>query len=91
MKLLCGLYVPTTGEIRVNGVPVGDFKPEEYYKLFAPVFQDTGTGPFTILETVTGRTEGGGDRARAEVCLRDAGLGDKIDSLPKGMDTMLDK
>ena len=91
VKLLCGLYVPTAGEIRVNGVPVGDFKPEEYYKLFAPVFQDTGTGPFTILETVTSRMDGGGDRERAEVCLRDAGLGDKIASLPKGMDTVLDK
>ncbi len=91
MKLLTGLYVPTAGEIRVNGVPAGDFRLEEYYKLFAPVFQDTGTGPFTILETVTGRTDGGGDRARAEACLRDAGLGNKLDSLPKGSDTVLDK
>ncbi len=91
VKLLCGLYVPTGGEIRVNGVPMGDFRLEEAYKLFAPVFQDTGTGPFTILETVTGRTDGGGDRARAEACLRRAGLGDKLDSLPRGMDTNLDK
>ena len=91
VKLLCGLYAPASGEIRLDGVPTGDFRREEYYKLFAPVFQDAGTGPFTILETVTSRTDGGGDRERAEACLRDAGLGDKIDSLPKGMDTMLDK
>lgn len=91
VKLLCGLYAPASGEIRLDGVPTGDFRREEYYKLFAPVFQDAGTGPFTILETVTSRTDGGGDRERAEACLRDAGLGDKIDSLPKGMDTVLDK
>lgn len=91
VKLLTGLYVPTAGEIRVNGVPMVDFRLEEYYKLFAPVFQDAGTGPFTILETVTSRTDGGGDRERAEACLRDAGLGDKIDSLPRGLDTVLDK
>ncbi len=91
VKLLCGLYTPTSGQIRLDGAPVGDFKREEYYKLFSPVFQDVQTGPFTLCETVACRLGGGGDGARAEACLRRAGLGEKLDALPKGMDTVLDK
>ena len=91
VKLLCGLYRPRAGEIRVDGVPAGDFRREEYYKLFSPVFQDARPGPFSILENVSARLDGRGDRALAESCLRRAGLGEKLDSLPKGMDTVLDK
>lgn len=91
VKLLCGLYAPTSGEIRIDGVPIRDFRREEYYKLLSPVFQDVRTGPFSLAETVTCRLDGSGDIARAENCLRLAGLGDKPDSLPRGMDTVLDR
>ncbi len=91
VKLLCGLYAPASGEIRLGGVPTGDFRREEYYKLLSPVFQDVQTGPFTIRETVACQLDGGGDGVRAEACLRRAGLGEKLDALPKGMDTVLDK
>ncbi len=90
VKLLTGLYAPTEGEIRLNGVPVPDFKREEYYKLFSPVFQDARTGPFSLLECVSGEI-GGGDRERAEACIRRAGLGAKLNGLPRGLDTALDK
>ncbi len=91
VKLLCGLYAPTSGEIRVDGVPVGDFDREEYYKLLSPVFQDARAGPFSLLECVSGRLDGTGDRELAASCLRRAGLGDKLDTLPLGLDTVLDK
>lgn len=91
VKLLCGLYMPTSGEIRVNGVPTGKFLRKEYYKLFSPVFQDVKTAFFSLAETVSAKGEAETDFARAEECMRLAGLGEKIDSLPNGIYTKLDK
>lgn len=91
VKLLCGLYMPTSGEIRVNGTSVGKFLRRDYYKLFSPVFQDVKTAFFSLAETVSAKGENETDFARAEECMRLAGLGEKIDSLPNGIRTKLDK
>ncbi len=91
VKLLCGLYKPTSGEIRVNGVPVEEFHKKDYYRLFSPVFQDVKTAFFSLAETVAGRLGEEADAARAEACMRRAGLGDKLDALPHGIHTKLDK
>ena len=91
VKLLCGLYEPTSGEIRVNGIPVKKFLHKDYFRLFAPVFQDVKTSIFSLAETVSAKSESETDYARAEECMRRAGLGEKIASLPKGIYTKLDK
>ena len=56
VKLLCGLYIPTFGEIRVNGVPVKKFLLEDYYKHFSPVFQNIKTSFLSLAQTVAGST-----------------------------------
>ena len=89
VKLLCGLYQPTSGQIRIDGVPVRDFRRDDYYRLFSPVFQDVQTAFFSLAETVAGRLGSEVDRARAEDCIRRAGL--SLDKLPHGIDTRLDK
>lgn len=91
VKLLCGLYRPTSGEIRIDGVPAAEFRRDEYYRLFSPVFQDVQTAFFSLAETVAGDFGEKVDRARAEACMRKAGLGKKLDVLPHGIDTRLDK
>lgn len=91
VKLLCGLYTPTLGEIRIDGAPVGDFRRGDYYRLFSPVFQDVQTAFFSLAETVAGEFGDRIDRSRAEDCMRRAGLGKRLDSLPHGIDTCLDK
>ena len=91
VKLLCGLYKPTSGCVRVNGVPAEEFNQREYYRLFSPVFQEVKTAFFSLLETVSGCLGEGADAARAEDCMRRAGLGKKLDSLPNGIHTKLDK
>ena len=91
VKLLCGLYVPTSGEIRLNGVPLSKFLRKDYYKLFSPVFQNIKTAYFSLGETVSATVGKDYDRERAEICMRRAGLGEKLDSLPMGLDTKLDK
>lgn len=91
VKLLCGLYLPTEGDIRINGVSFRKFHRDDYYRLFSPVFQDVQTGFFTLAETVSGQIGDGTDFDRAEWCMRLAGLGEKLASLPQGIHTKLDK
>ena len=91
VKLLCGLYKPTSGQIRVNGIPTDRFALKEYYRLFSPVFQDSKTAFFTVAETVSGDLNGNYDVSRVENCLKSVGLENKLDTLPKGINTVLDK
>lgn len=91
VKLLCGLYRPTSGEIYFNGIPLSDFKREDYYKLISPVFQEIRTAFFSLAETVSGKSIAETDLEKAETCMRRAGLGAKIDALPDGIHTKLNK
>lgn len=91
VKLLCGLYLPTAGDIKINGISMRAFRRRDYYRLFSPVFQDVKTAYFSLAETVSGKIGEGTDYGRAEQCMRCAGLGEKIDALPKGIHTRLDK
>lgn len=91
VKLLCGLYRPTSGEIYFNGIPLADFKREDYYQLISPVFQEIRTAFFSLAETVSGKSTAETDLEKAETCMRQAGLGAKIDSLPDGIHTKLNK
>lgn len=91
VKLLCGLYAPTSGTIRIDGVPAAEFRRDDYAALFAPVFQEVRTACFSLAETAACAFGPEVDRERAERCLRAAGLGEKLDALPHGMDTHLDK
>ncbi len=91
VKLLCGLYRPTSGEIFFNGIPLSDFKREDYYKLVSPVFQEIRTAFFSLAETVSGKSTAETDLKKAEICIRQAGLGSKIDALPNGIHTKLNK
>lgn len=91
VKLLCSLYRPTSGEIFFNGIPLSDFKREDYYKLISPVFQEIRTAFFSLAETVSGKSTAETDLEKAETCMRQAGLGAKIDALPDGIHTKLNK
>lgn len=91
VKLLCGLYLPTEGDIKIGGVSFRKFRRDDYYRLFSPVFQDVQTGFFSLAETVSGQIGDGTDFARARQCMQLAGLGEKLSSLPQGIHTRLDK
>lgn len=91
VKLLCGLYLPSSGEILLEGKPISHYRREAYYRLFSPVFQDVQTPFFSLAETVAAELSEKIDRTRALSCMRRAGLAEKIDSLPLGIDTKLNK
>lgn len=89
IKLLLRLYDVTEGEILCNGIDVRRFRREEYYRLFAPVFQNVEIFAFPMSENVSMKRPRDTDRQLAEDCLLKGGLGDKLAALPKGADTQL--
>ena len=89
VKLLCRLYEPTSGEILINGVNIQSFSKEEYYKILSVVFQEVKTFAFTVAENVSLENLEDVDREKVLHCIEKAGVGDKINSLQKGIDTSL--
>lgn len=89
VKLLCRLYEPTSGEILINGINIQSFSKEEYYKILSVVFQDIKTFAFTVAENVSLENLEEVDREKVLHCIEKAGVGDKINSLQKGIDTSL--
>lgn len=87
IKLVCRLYEPTEGQILLNGVDIRYYDNEEYAKLFAIVFQDFNLFSFPIGENVSGSNEY--DCERAKKCLEDAGFGERLSKMEKGLDTPL--
>lgn len=89
IKLLLRLYDVTEGRILCNGIDIREFDRVEYFMLFAPAFQEVEVFAFRLSENVSMRTAEETDKALAERYLRDAGMGEKLDGLPNGMDTEL--
>lgn len=87
IKLLCRLYDPTQGEIFLNGVEIRKYDYDEYIALFSVVFQDFKLFSFTLGQNVAARVKY--DRARARECLIKAGMGERLEEMPRGLDTCL--
>ena len=80
VKLLCGLYYPTSGEILINGKSSHDFSSDSYFNLFSAVFQDYYFMPMTIAENIC--TASDYDRKKLFAAFDKAGISEKINSLP---------
>lgn len=87
IKLLCRLYDPTEGQILLNGIDIRKYRYDDYVGIFSVVFQDFQLLALPLGQNVAGSAEY--DRKWAEECLRKAGLGDRLDTMPKGLDTCL--
>ncbi len=89
IKLLCRLYDPQEGEILLNGIDIRKYRYDDYRNLFSVVFQD-----FQLIAQPLGANVAGSmeyDRARARRALIDAGFGERLETMEKGLDTMLYK
>lgn len=92
IKLICGLYAPTSGEILVNGKHIHDYNIEEYYSMISAVFQEVKTIAFSMFEFVASvDLDRPTAREDAVVAMKAAGIYEKIASLPNGIDTHLMK
>lgn len=92
VKLLAGLYEPTSGSITVAGTPIGDLDPRGWRARLSGAFQDTPPLEFVVRDIV-----GVGDLARRDdpdairSAVTDGGAGDLVAGLPAGLETPLGK
>lgn len=89
IKLLCGLYYPTEGDILINGKSSRDFSKESYFDLFSAVFQDHHFLPLTVAENICATADY--DQDKLYSALQRAGIADKINSLEKKENTFMVK
>ena len=91
VKLICGLYTPTKGEIFINGKPSKLYNRDEYYSLFSVVFQDTHILPVSIERNISSKNRENIDKEKMDKVIQKSDLKEKIKSLPKGRETLLVK
>lgn len=89
IKLMCGLYKPTKGYISLNGTDIQALDRGEYMKLFSVVFQDFKLFSFSLGFNVAASTDY--DPKKAEQCLTDAGMGERLRDFYNGLDTPIYK
>ena len=89
IKLLCRLYDPQEGQILLNGIDIRKYRYDDYMNIFSVVFQDFQLICQPLGNNVAGSMEY--DRDKARKALIDAGFGERLDSMPLGLDTMVYK
>ncbi len=89
IKLLCRLYDPTEGEIRLNGIDIKKYDYAEYLSLFSVVFQDYRIFAFPVDMNVAASAKP--DEKRVRRCAEKAGLSGRLHTLPEGIGTPVGK
>lgn len=89
VKLLCGLYHPTSGAIYVDGKDLTSLNRTDYQKRLSVLFQDIDPFHFTIKSNVCAGEEEHYSPERLKESLEKADLWKKISSLPHGEDTYI--
>lgn len=89
IKLLCGLYYPTDGDILVNGKSSSDFSSDSYFNLFSAVFQDYNFLPMRIAENICAASDY--DKEKLYSSFEKAGIMDKINSLENKENSLMVK
>ena len=91
IKNICGLYTPKEGNIKYSGIDSNALSSKDQYALFSVVFQNFEFFSTSIAEIVSSDTLEKTDLKKAENCLKAAGLWEKIEALPDGINTPLNK
>ncbi len=89
IKLLLRLYDPTEGVVKVNGRDIREYQLSAYRNLFACAFQDGVVFPGTVRYNVLMGREGTDEEVIT--ALQKAGVYEKMESLPLGIDSQLTK
>ena len=89
VKLICGFYHPTEGEILINDIPALEYTRDEYYSLISVLFQDSTFLARTLDENLTGQNVEDIDRARLSYALKLSGFQSVYDALPEKGNTLL--
>jgi ATP-binding cassette subfamily B protein len=90
VKLLVGLYQPTAGRVTVDGVDVKELGLDELRRRIGVVFQDFARFQFRVGDNIgIGWLPSLDDADAVDRAVQDAGAGEVIKRLPKGLDTTL--
>ncbi len=87
IKLLCGIYKPTEGNIYVNDISLNDYSTESIATLYSVVFQQFVVLPFSIAQNVSMSEIENTDVEKVKDCMTTVGL----ESLTEDLDAMLIK
>lgn len=88
VKLMCGFLDPSEGRVLLDGVDIKNYNRQDYYKIFSAVYQQFSVIPGTVAENVAQRMTDI-DYDKVTKCLQEAGLMEKIASMPQGVYTCL--
>lgn len=92
IKLLCGFYLPTKGEILVNGVNILSYDQAKYWRSLGVLFQDFSHYPFSARESIgIGNTRKISDVNRVRNAAKLTGVDRFIEGLALGYRTPLAK
>lgn len=90
VKVLCGLYAPTAGEVTVDGRDLSGLDPAAWRERVAVLFQDFARYHLTVAENIgMGAPRLAGDRDLLRAAAERAGALPLIEKLPHGWDTVL--
>lgn len=90
MKLLAGLYTPTSGRITVDGADLAALEPDAWRRRMTALFQDFVHYGATVADNVAlSAPEALDDRAGIDAAVAAAGADDLVSGLPDGAQTML--
>ena len=90
VKLICRMYKPDSGQIRINGKNIYDYDYMSYMKEISAVFQDYRLFNFTIAENISCRSADA-DEKRIQKLVDQVGLREKVDSLKDGIKSRFGK
>lgn len=90
VKLICGFYDPTEGRVLLNGTDIRTYNRADYYTMFSAVFQTFSLIADTIAVNIA-QTHEQIDMERVKECADKAGLREKLEALPDGYHTYLDR
>lgn len=90
-KLLLRLYDPTSGNITLDGVDIRSLNLQSYRDMYATVLQDYRHFSMSVKENVLLKRDDGGNDQIVIDSLKKAGVWDRVEDMPYGINTVLDR
>ena len=88
MKVLCGLFVPESGKVMIDGTDIRQLGINNYHKMIACVMQDDRLFSGSVGENICGFTENI-DEAWMMECARTSCIHDMIMKMPMRYETLI--
>lgn len=87
LNILTGLTQPDSGQVTYDDVPLRDVAPDSFFSQIAIVFQDSSVFNTSVRENIVFKTDV--DDPPLQLAINTAELGEFINQLPQGLDTII--